>query len=628
MGIRIEYFDIWQAGYGGASVAIYLAGTSTLASVYSDEALTVGAANPQVLQSMSQSGRNFGKFANPVYVGVAYELSIDGSDHTGVIAVPLTTLAGADASGAQVTAAGGAVPHYLYDIVARNVDVVDKGVFLSTSTPGASASTNNTTLAAAIGAAAAMGGGIVRVPPGVFAFTSMSIPARTLVKGGGRDVTTLQSQLADKVVTYSGDAAGLSDITIDGVILGANSIGVFSKAKNETRFNDVCLKRFETNLSVQGAHRSDWKDLYLDNAIIGALLKGDIASSSGNDGDEFKFNEWSGGRVTNCTSIGVWLGYVDQKCWHNSINDVGFERNTGVAMKITGARWTDMDGSWWNQNINDISISDGADTTLIADNTVIGFHVSDFTTSGALNFDGTCQDVVFERGEFASGALTLTSIKNTIIAKDCTESGTFSIAGNSASHWMRVRTSLGDWPNSTGVTTDATATEAWAYSLAPGERVFLEAKVVANGRNVVDYAVYHIAQGAHRPGSTLAFDNQTVNFTAGSIVTGSLSGATARITAIADAGATGTLTLRDIIGEFVNDETLIDETGGTALANGVMAHQNAALLGAITSVSAAVESDAAWACIFTVTADQVCVTVTGAAAKTIEWSPAVQITSG
>lgn len=626
MGQAVEYFDVWQPGYAGASVAIYAAGTSTLLSVYSDQALTIAAANPQTLQSMSQNGQNFGKFAVPIYVGADYEMSVNGGNRTGVLHVALTTLAEQDASSAKVTASGSATPHYLYDIVARNIDVVDSGAFLPTSNPAASASTNNATLVAAIGKASALGGGIVRAPAGTFAYTTYSIPANVIVQGAGRGVTTLQSQTASATVTFTGDAAGLAELTLDGVSLGVGSIGVLSKSRDETRFRNVTIKRFETCLSAQGGRRSDWKDLYLDNAVTGAKLKGDINGGSA-DGDEFRHNEWIGGRVTNCTTAGVHLGFVDRKCWHNSINDVGFENNTGTAFKCTGARWTDMDGCWWSGNITDIAVEDGSDTTLVAQNSVVGLHISDFLISAAMSFTGKCQDVVFERGEFSGGVYTLTSVSNSILTKDCTESSSVSIAGNDATQWMRTRNTLGDAPGSAGVTTDATSTEAWSYDIAPGERVFLDAKVIANGRNVIDYAVYHITQGAHCPGSTLPYDGQTANFSVGAILTGGTSGATARITADADGGATGTLTLRDVSGEFVDDEVITDSLGGTAVADGVMSHQNAALLGTINTPSAAVESDGAWACIFGVTARKVRVMVQGAAAKTVEWSVSVQVTT-
>ena len=628
MSVAIEYFDIWQAGYAGASVAIYDAGTTTLASVFSNEALTTAAANPQTLQSMSQDGRNFGKFANPVYIAGAYELLINGTDRTGVIDVPLTTLVDADASSAKVTATGSATPHYLYDIVARNIDVLDSGVFLPMSNPSASAATNNATLVAAIGKASALGGGIVRAPAGTYAFTSFSIPANVLVAGKGRDVTTLQSAVASNAVTIAGEKGGFSDLTIDGASLLVGSVGVYMLAKNETRIENATVKRFRTGIHCQGGRRAQWRDLYVDNCYTGALLTGDINGVSA-DGDEFRYNRWDGGRVTSCLTVGVHLKFVDRKCWHNSFEDVGFENNTGVALKVEGARWTDLDGCWWASNGGgDITVLDGSDTALSEQNTVIGLHVSGFIIGNAMSFTGKCQDIVFERGEFLAGTYTLTTVGNTILSKDCIETGSVLLAGNDTTQWMRTRSIIGDFPASSGVTTDAAATEAWSYDIAPGERVFLDAKVVANARNTIDYAVYHITQGAHCTGSTLAYDNQTSNFTVGDMVTGATSGARARVTADADAGATGTLTLRDIAGEFIDDETIAGDAGGSATANGVLAHQNAALLGTINTPSAAVESVGAWACIFAVTARKVRVLVTGAAATTVDWTVSVSVTSG
>lgn len=626
--IAVEYFDIWQAGYAGASVAIYDAGTTTLASVFSDEALTTAAANPQTLQSMSQDGRNFGKFANPVYIGGSYELAINGTDRTGVIDVPLTTLSAQDASAALITPTGGSASHTLADVAARVVAVEDSGIFLPTSNPSASSATNNATLTAAIGVASAAGGGFVMIPAGMYNFTSLSIPANVMLVGKGRDVTTLSSVVASNVVTIAGERGGFADLTLDGASLLVGSVGVYMLAKNETRIENATVKRFRTGIHCHGGRRAQWRDLYVENCYTGALLTGDINGVAA-DGDEFRYNYWDGGRVTNCLTVGVHLKFVDRKCWHNSFEDVGFENNTGVALKVEGARWTDLDGCWWVSNTGgDITVLDGSNTALSEQNTVIGLHVSDFIIGNAMSFTGKCQDIVFERGEFLAGTYTLTTVGNTILSKDSVESGSVALAGNDTTQWMRARSIIGDFPASSGVTTDATATEAWSYDIAPGERVFLDAKVVANARNTIDYAVYHITQGAHCTGSTLAYDNQTSNFTLGDMITGATSGARARITADADSGATGTLTLRDIAGEFTDDETIAGDASGSAQANGVLSHQAAALLGTINTPSAAVESDGSWACIFAVTARKVRVLVTGAAAKTIDWSVAVQVTSG
>lgn len=76
------------------------------------------------------------------------------------------------------------------------------------------------------------------------------------------------------------------------------------------------------------------------------------------------------------------------------------------------------------------------------------------------------------------------------------------------------------------------------------------------------------------PTTTLTYDTQTANFTVGQVVTGGSSGCTATITADADGGATGTLTISNvkggaggISGWFINGETITDPLGGSAKAN-------------------------------------------------------------
>jgi len=68
--------------------------------------------------------------------------------------------------------------------------------------------------------------------------------------------------------------------------------------------------------------------------------------------------------------------------------------------------------------------------------------------------------------------------------------------------------------------------------------------------------------------ATLDYDAQSAAFTVGSKLTGGTSGATATIIADDDDGATGTLTLRRIFGDFEDDETITDAAGGSATANG------------------------------------------------------------
>lgn len=69
------------------------------------------------------------------------------------------------------------------------------------------------------------------------------------------------------------------------------------------------------------------------------------------------------------------------------------------------------------------------------------------------------------------------------------------------------------------------------------------------------------------PLNTLPYDGQTGNFTVGLVVTGGTSGATGTIIADADGGASGTLTLQQISGIFVDNETITDSGGGSAAVN-------------------------------------------------------------
>lgn len=611
---RIWEFDLWQAGYDAAVVTVYIGGTTTNAALFTDEALTVSASNPQTLGSRTINSISYGKFDQPLYTSSTYELSIDGTDQTGIQRPGITTFDDENASNSEVTPTGGSQANDLDDILGRVIHAEDHGVI------GTVAATNNTTIVAAIAAATANGGGFVIFPGGTIPFTSFTLPIGVFLVGQGREVTVLQSQTNGTVITISGNRAGLIGLTLDGVDKQASSTGLYSKANDEIRLINVNIKRFATNFHCRGGRRHAYEELYIENAVTGVKWHGDNDASGGADGDEFRGNTWKGGRVWDCTTIGVQLSFVDKKCYDNQIADVAFDNNTGTALDINGARYTKLPGCSWSGNTTDLAVNDDSDTDSVLLNTVIGLHLDGGSMSGgAVTFAGTCQDTVIEQMEIADVDFTLTLPKNNIIVKDCTEDSLVTIAGN-GERYQRQRTSKGDAPGSSGTTTDAVATKAWAYRLLPGEVGIVRAMVVGVQQDGTGYAIYHIAQGCRRPGSTLAYDSQTANFTLGQVVTGTTSGATGLIVADADSGATGTLTLITISGEFVNNETITDPLGGSALANGVMAHQASAVLGSITDIQTPVESDINWACIFVSAGDGgIEVHVTGAASITVAW---------
>lgn len=70
----------------------------------------------------------------------------------------------------------------------------------------------------------------------------------------------------------------------------------------------------------------------------------------------------------------------------------------------------------------------------------------------------------------------------------------------------------------------------------------------------------------------LAFAGQSTNFTVGNKIVGGTSGATGILISQADAGATGTLILDQVKGNFTNGENLTDAPGaGNGTANGTLA---------------------------------------------------------
>jgi hypothetical protein len=66
----------------------------------------------------------------------------------------------------------------------------------------------------------------------------------------------------------------------------------------------------------------------------------------------------------------------------------------------------------------------------------------------------------------------------------------------------------------------------------------------------------------------LKFKSQTGNFTAGLVISGGTSGAKATILSQVDAGVTGTLTIGNITGTFIDGENITDTSTGVAVADG------------------------------------------------------------
>lgn len=610
MGYAVHFFDLWRPGYGAAIVNVYLAGTTTPADIFTDEALTVAATNPQVLDEKTINSISYGKWQQPIYTGQNVELVVNTGDRTGIIRAPITTLDDADGSRVYATIEGGGTARYLKD---RFLDVIHAEDF---GELGATPATNNTTLEDAIAIASGRSGSIVKLPSGTFPFTDLELPSGVVLAGNGRGATTIQCQTADNCITITGDRAGFASLTLDGVNLVVGSVGVYSLAKNEVVFDDVEVKRFDTGMHFKGARRCDWRGLFVENCNIGAKLHGDADVGGGSNGDAFRNNRWRGGTVTNCTTIGVDLSFEDLKCWNNEIAGVGFEDNPAIAININGARYTDLQACWWTNCVTDISVDDDDDTDNDDINTIVTLRVGhgSFST-GELTFAGKCQDVEFDRCEFSGVAITISQTQNSIVARDCTEDADVVISGT-GERWTRFTST--HHAATAGVTADATATPAWSYEMAPGQVGHFKAVVLANQRNDEASGEYSFERSAKRPGSELDYDLQTVNWTLGEIITGETSGATALIVADSDSGTTGTLTLRAIDGEFINLEQLTGDQGGAARSVGTLTAQDATLLGSqVNHISR--EDVGGWAAAFVVFGPEVRINVTGAAADEVEW---------
>lgn len=621
--IRIAEFDTWRPDYGFATVKVLKAGTTTLADIFTDEALTAPATNPQTLLEKTDGGISYGKFQLPLYTSEAYELNINTVDETGIVRPPLTTLDAQDASLATVMATGASQTATLADYLARRIDVRDYGAFLAVGQPGASASTNNNTIVAAIAIASARGGGYVEIPGGTYQFTDFSLPVGVVLRGTGRDGTILQSTVADKVVTITGSRAGFTRLTLDGISQVAGSVGVFAENIDQIVFDDAAIKRFDVGFEHIGGAGSHWRELYIsDCATCGYRGHGD--SDSGN-GAALQFNTCQGGEVSLCAGIGIELENIDRQAAHITFSGLKFDSNTGTAVKLMGARAICLRDCQWTGNTHNLTLQDGSPLNANEDNTIVGFEaIGGAIDGGTIDLSGSLSFVTFRRVSLSNVTINLNTPGHNVVAEDCREITGVTFGGDTPTAWIR-RQSF-ERGSASGLTTGNVATKAWGLELDAGQRVFLEGKVVARARNNADSAMYHVVVGAWRPGASLDYDTQTANFTAGNVLTGQTSGATARIAADSDSGATGTLTLQDVIGTFLDNEIITDTGGGSATVNGTLSLSDVVLRGSVV-VLFAFEDVVAWDATFVANGSEVQLNVTGDTSMNVEWVVDVDVVS-
>jgi hypothetical protein len=617
---RVAEFDLWRPGYGNAIVSVYQAGTTTLQSIYEDEALTIAASNPQTLMGrVDDNGTIYGKFEVPLYVESPYSLHVDTSNEdTGVVRPPLTSLDDADASEATVKITGSSTLNTLDSIVSRVVYAENYGAVEIGNT--GSAATNTTTVTAAIGALG--NGGDVILPAGRVNLNAISLPQGCVLVGQGRDSTSVFIISGSEAVTLDGDRAGLRNLKLDGSVLTSGSVGVDSQGMDEIVLSNVDITRFETAASIKGSSSCNWSDLFITNCDDGLKLDGKTVVSAN--------ISWNGGSVRQCSNYGFQPSYDDAQCRNIRLTNVDFADNLGIACNINGAQRLYFDTCSFSGNTNNVTIADDTATLTPStqdQNDVVSVHFTGGRMSGgSFTVSGTAQDIILDGVDLRDVDFNLnTPISNPVLLRNCTEDENVTISGEGTKIIRSTDTTSGA---SAGITSSNVATKAWSMALEPGQVVYLEVKVIGRQQNGVNRAIYHGGVGAYRPAATLAYDTQTANFTVGTMLTGATSGAKGRIVADADGGTTGTLTLQSIVGTFIDNEIITDTSTGSATANGTQATSNVSLDAVgFVSFRTAYETNANWAITAVANGPEIEIRVTGDTAQTVEWSVDVEVVS-
>lgn len=614
--VRIRDFDLWRAGYAGAIVTVYEAGTTTPATLYAEPTMATLLNNPQTLQTRQDTnGQTYGKFAVPVYVAVAYTLSIDTGERGGVERPPITALDGADVSLALVTGTRGQEARTLASVVDWSIWAQAFGDL--SDAVGAAVCT--ATLQAAIGAAAAQGGGLVRIPAGNFPFTTLTLPEGVVLAGEGASATTLRSTITAAVITIGGDGAGITDLTLDGVNVNTGSVGVYAINKVGMRFENCLVRRFATGLRVLGAEACRWRNFSISECSVAGDLRGDLDAATSGLGAPFRNIEWNGGAIAFNVLKGLHFRAVDALCENIRLAGLEFEGNLADALILEGVRDLRSEGCWFANGLRGLHVLDNITTPLPAINTsaridVIGGYFDGAATGMEIKYEGECVNITLRRVRQTNISHNLVSPQNAITRIDCIQDALTTITGLKT-YLLSQDTDHGG--TLSGVTTGAVDVVAWSEAVPPGKTWLVTAKVTARQRNGTGRGRWWVAAGVDRPCATLAYINLTGTFTVAAILTGATSGASARI----NANAAGTLTISDITGTFQNGETITDGAA-TATASGTISTSNAALdSGGSVDVIAPVDSLSGTATdvFVSVSGPSAQVTVRGDTALTIDW---------
>lgn len=622
----VDEFDIWRPGYDGSTVTVFVAGTTSLASLFSDEALTLPLDNPQVLATFTDaSGNSYGKFSQSVYVGQPYYLDIDSGENTGIQRPGLTSLDGQNAGAATVTVAGSAQLNTLSAIAGRTVYAANYGEIVTGGSIGSAAS-NTAAITAAIGALGTSG--VVHLPAGVIRVNAFTVPAGVILQGEGESATTLQIVSGATAFTLSGDYAGFRDLTIDGSTKTLGSRGIYGVNRSFVILENVMLENLDTGATFKGANNPQWKNFSISNCNTGVEMHGDRDAGNTNLGGAFVGGQWLGGTVFACATIGVDLDYIDAIVAHTAIENIYFNANTGTAVRIRGAQFEPFNNCRWSANTTNVDMLD--DLTVLTPATQYRNKVNGIAFNGGLMSGGKFQatgnagDIVLDHLKLLGVTFNLIpTLSNNILLKDCFEDSGTVVTGDST---KLVRQFESEEFEITGLTLDNAVTRAWGITLENNQCVYFQIQAIGVQRNGTNRAIYHAVCGGRRAVGTLLYQNQTANFTLGDILTGATSGAIARIVADSDSGATGTLSLGNILGTFANGEIITGSTTGSAQVNGTVADGTHAVDSVgLVHLRTAYETDSAWDISLSFSAGEVAFNVQGNSSQTVDWTVRIKM---
>lgn len=289
--------------------------------------------------------------------------------------------------------------------------------------------TNDTTnFQAAITAVSVLGGGIVYAPPGNYSVPGgLTVPDNVIVRGAGRNATTVQAWHTDVVVfTVSGNRPGIEDLAI--FAKGTNvDTGTFGATQNAVSVSSI--DGTFKNLIVWGGNIPLFitgSDNYFENVFPSIPYGAAQISSSGDGGNWFHRCKIDSVLPTGSTSstlpYSAWsatTSYTAGQCVTLSGNVIqcttsGTSSSSPPALKNSGINMSDGTAVWqWFS-------ASGASAILITNSGENHYTMCDFSVSGLSN------SVVFNN---ASG-LGITFISNGVLSSPIavnTGSGVFSL---------------------------------------------------------------------------------------------------------------------------------------------------------------------------------------------------------